>query len=74
MKKVKTVDFSETIATIAASDLKVSRSIHLIEYMKKCEYSRSRLFLELGPRWCTYKKYCADLNQTLYESFQVQGN
>ena len=30
-EKVKTVDFSETIA---ASDLKVSRSSHLIEYMK----------------------------------------
>ena len=30
-EKVKTVDFSETIA---ASDLKVSRSILLIEYMK----------------------------------------
>ena len=28
---MKTVDFSETIA---ASDLKVSRSSHLIEYMK----------------------------------------
>ena len=34
-EKVKTVDFSETIA---ASDLKVSRSRHLIEYMKVCEY------------------------------------
>ena len=34
-EKVKTVDFSETIA---ASDLKVSRSSHLIEYMKVCEY------------------------------------
>ena len=33
--KVKTVDFSETIA---ASDLKVGRSRHLIEYMKVCEY------------------------------------
>ena len=32
---MKTVDFSETIA---ASDLKVSRSRHLIEYMKLCEY------------------------------------
>ena len=31
MEKVKTVDFSETIAAI---DLKVSRSSHLIEYMK----------------------------------------
>ena len=35
MGKVKTVDFSETIA---ASDLKASRSSHLIEYMKVCEY------------------------------------
>ena len=34
-EKVKTVDFSETIA---ASDLKVGRSRHLIEYMKVCEY------------------------------------
>ena len=34
-KKVKTVDFSDIIA---ASDLKVSRSSHLIEYMKVCEY------------------------------------
>ena len=32
---MKSVDFSETIAV---SDLKVSRIIHLIEYMKVCEY------------------------------------
>ena len=32
---MKTVDFSETIA---ASDMEVSRSSHLIEYMKICEY------------------------------------
>ena len=32
---MKTVDLLETIAT---SDLKVSRSRHLIEYMKICEY------------------------------------
>ena len=32
---MKKVDFSETIA---ASDLKVSRSRDLIEYMKVCEY------------------------------------
>ena len=49
---MKTVDFSETIA---ASDLKVSRNRHLIEYMKMCEYLRSRLFIDLGPRPCTYK-------------------
>ena len=70
---MKTVDFSETIA---ASDLKQ------MDLMKICEYGRSRSFLDLGPRSCTYKKfkpdflrnYCVDLNQTLYESFQVQGN
>ena len=49
---MKTVDFSETIA---ASDLKVSRSRHLIEYMKVCECQRSRPFVDLGPRSCTYK-------------------
>ena len=62
---MKTVDFSETIA---ASDLKVSGSRHLIDFMEICEY---------GPRLCTYKilrNYCVDLNQTLYASFQVQGN
>ena len=32
---MKTVDFSEAIA---ASDVKVSRSRHLIEYMKECEH------------------------------------
>ena len=35
MGKVKTVDISETIV---ASDLKVSRSSHLIEIMKVHEY------------------------------------
>ena len=49
---MKTVDFSETIA---ASDLKFVRSRHLIEYMKIWEYRRSRSFLDLGPRSCTYK-------------------
>ena len=49
---MKTVDFSETIA---ASDLKVGRSRHLIEYMKICEYCSSMSFLDLGPMSCTYK-------------------
>ena len=35
MGKSETVDFAETIA---ASDLKSSRSSRLIEYMKVCEY------------------------------------
>ena len=47
-----TVDFSETIA---ANDLKGSRSRYLIEYMKICEYKRSRSFLDIGPMSCTYK-------------------
>ena len=51
-EKVKTMDFSETIA---ASDLKVGRSRHSIKFMKICEYQRSRSFLDLGPRSCTYK-------------------
>ena len=49
---MKTVDFSETIAT---SDLIISRSRHIIEYMKVCEYCKSRSFLNLGTRLCTYK-------------------
>ena len=49
---MKAVDFSETIA---ASDLKVSRSRHIIKYMNICEYEGSRSFLDLGPRSCTYK-------------------
>ena len=49
---MKTVDFSETIA---ASDLKVGRSRHPNEFMKVSEYWRSRSFLDLGPRLCTYK-------------------
>ena len=51
-EKVKTMDFSETIA---ASDLKASRPRHLIEHMKVCEYWMSRSFLDLGPRSCTFK-------------------
>ena len=35
MRKVKTVDFSETIAVC---DLKVGRCRQLIEIMKVCEY------------------------------------
>ena len=49
---MKTMDFSETIA---ASDMKIGRSRHLIEFMKVCEYSRSRPFLDLDPRSFTYE-------------------
>ena len=49
---MKSVDFSETIE---ACDLKVGRYRQLNDLMKVCEYSRSRSFLDLGPRSCTYK-------------------
>ena len=61
---MKTVDFSETIA---ASDLKLCRSRHLIEYMKICEYYRSRSFLDLGPRSCAYKN--SNLGNRSHKSF-----
>ena len=46
------MDFSKTIA---ACDLKVGLCRHLIELMKECAYSRSRSFLDLGPRSLTYE-------------------
>ena len=49
---MKTVDFSETIETC---DLKVGRYRQLNDFMKVCEYSRSRSFHDLGPRACTCK-------------------
>ena len=49
---MKAVDFSEIVS---ASDLKVGRYRQLIDFMKICEYSRSRLFLDLGPRLFTYE-------------------
>ena len=77
LDKVKKVDFSETIA---ASDLKARRSRHLIEYMKICSIEGQGHSLTLAQgcvhtkNWIFFRNYCADLNQILYESFQVQGN
>ena len=48
---MKTVDFSETID---ACDLKVDRWRQLIDLLKVFEYRRSRSFLDLGQRSCTY--------------------
>ena len=49
---MKTVDFSETIT---ASDLKVARCRQLIEFMKLCEYRRSRSFLyHIFSRFCMF--------------------
>ena len=73
---MKTVDFSETIA---ASDLKGSRSRHLIRRYVSIEGQGH--FLTLAQACVSIKiqtgflrNYCTDLNQILYESFQVQGN
>ena len=49
---MKTVDFSEIIE---ACDLKAGLYRQLNDFMKVCEYCRSRSFLDLGPRSCTYK-------------------
>ena len=49
---METVDFLETIE---ACDLKVGRYRQLNDFMKVCEYWRSRSFLDLRPRSCTYK-------------------
>ena len=46
MGKNKTVDFSETIVVY---DIKVGRCGQLNEYMKLCEYQRSRSFIDLIP-------------------------
>ena len=60
MEKVKTLDFSEMIA---ASDLKVGRCRQLTEFMKVCEYIRSRSFLyHIFFRFCMF---CALLGQDI---------
>ena len=60
MGKVKTVDFTETIAV---SDLKVGRCRQLIEFMKLYEYRRSRSFLyHIFSRFCMF---CALLDQDI---------
>ena len=68
---MKRVVFSETIA---ASDLKVSKCKHIIEFMKVCEY--------YWPKVGTYKNSdqifseptVAISTKSLYESFQLHGN
>ena len=56
---MKTVDYSETIA---ASDLKVSWSRHLIEYMKICEGQGHFLTLAQG---CVHIKIQTGFSQKL---------
>ena len=59
-KKVKTEDFSDSIA---ASDLKSGRCRQLIEFMKVCEYWRSRSFLyHILSKFCMF---CALLGQDI---------
>ena len=64
-KKWKQWIFSEYIAGI---DLKGSRSRHLIECAKVCEYWRSRSFLyHIMSRFCMF---CALLDQDIRSAFQ----
>ena len=62
LENVKTVDFSETIE---ACDLKVGRYTQLIDFMKVCEYQRSRSVLDIGPRSCTYKNSSQIFSETV---------
>ena len=74
-EKGKTVDFSETIA---ASDLRVSRSSHVIKYVS-IEGQGHFLTLAQG---CVHTTIQTGFSQKLlcrsepnfYESFQIQGN
>ena len=58
---METVDFSETIA---ASDLQVGRSRHIIKFMKVCEYRKSMSFLNVGQRSCSYKNSNRTFSET----------
>ena len=49
---MKTVDFSEIIATC---HLKVGRCRQLMKFLKVIEYSKSMSFLDLGPGPITYE-------------------
>ena len=73
---MKTVDFSETIA---ASDQKGSRSRHLIRRYASIEgqghfWPWHKVAYIQKIKLDFFRNYCTDPNQTLYESFQVQGN
>ena len=59
---MKTVDFSETIASL---DLKVGRHRQLMKLMKICDYSRSRSFLDLDPRLFTYENSTLLFSETI---------
>ena len=58
---MKTVDFSETVA---ASDLKVSRSRHLIEYMRYVSIEGQGHFLTLALG-CVHTKTQTGFSQKL---------
>ena len=45
-EKGNTMDLSETVVVY---DIRVNRCSQLNEYMKLCEYQRSRSFTDLGP-------------------------
>ena len=65
-EKAKTVDFSETIA---ASDLKVGRCRQLIEFIKLCEYRRSRSFpYHIFSRFCMFCALPGELLQDHWSS------
>ena len=49
---MKNIDFTEAIE---ACDMNVGRIRQLIDFMKVCEYWRSRSIIDFGPRAFTYE-------------------
>ena len=68
---MKTVDFSETIA---ASELKAARFRQLIEFMKLCEYRRSRSFLyHIFSRFCMFCALLAKISGERLQDYWSSG-
>ena len=68
---MKRVVFSETIA---ASDLKVSRCRHIIEFMKVCEYYWPKVVYIQKFKPDFLRPTVAISTKSFYESFQLHGN
>ena len=68
---MKRVVFSETIA---ASDLKVSRCRHIIEFMKVCQYYWPKVVYIQNSNQIFSEPTVAISTKSFYDSFQLHGN
>ena len=72
MEKVKTVDFSETIAASDLKQMDLMRYVSIEGQYHFLTLAQGRVHTKIQTGFL--RNYCVDLNQTLYERFQVQGN